>query len=275
MHLLRAGLLVGAVAILGGCVSLPPAVMVASYMASGVSLAASGKTLTDHAISTVAQRDCATFNLIRGESFCADEIGAVADGSLADPEGAAVYPSAGPDQNPIPTDDAGAVQLAQSYLVHFGYEPGPVDGAGGIKTRAALRAYLLDQGFEPEGELTPHVLRMMGRQLAAGATVGPPYPDAEADGAALAIDPDDPSVIRLAQAQLAYFGYRTGRIDGVLGQQTIAAIAAFQRETGRVPTGRLTPDLMLTLGDAVAGEAERNVAQAPRPLADPAPPEAG
>lgn len=59
--------------LLSGC-GLPPAVIVASYAADGVSYLASGKSLTDHALSTVAQRDCALHRLVTEALLCREDI---------------------------------------------------------------------------------------------------------------------------------------------------------------------------------------------------------
>jgi hypothetical protein len=59
-------------ALLGGC-GLPPAVMIASYAADGVSYVATGKSVSDHGISEVIGRDCALFRVIRGKPICKDE----------------------------------------------------------------------------------------------------------------------------------------------------------------------------------------------------------
>jgi len=58
-------------ALLGGC-ALPPAVMIASYAADGVSYIATGKSVSDHGISEVTGRDCAVWRIIKG-SICKDE----------------------------------------------------------------------------------------------------------------------------------------------------------------------------------------------------------
>src|SRR5262249_18559296 len=59
-------------ALLSGC-GLPPAVMIASYAADGVSYVATGKSVTDHGISEVTGRDCALLRIIRGRPICADQ----------------------------------------------------------------------------------------------------------------------------------------------------------------------------------------------------------
>ena len=58
-------------ALLGGC-GLPPAVMIASYAADGVSYVVTGKSVSDHGISEVTGRDCAVWRVVKGQSICKD-----------------------------------------------------------------------------------------------------------------------------------------------------------------------------------------------------------
>jgi hypothetical protein len=59
-------------ALLSGC-GLPPAVMIASYAADGVSYVATGKSVSDHGISAATGRDCAVWRIIKGEPICKAE----------------------------------------------------------------------------------------------------------------------------------------------------------------------------------------------------------
>jgi hypothetical protein len=59
-------------ALVSGC-GLPPAVMIASYAADGVSYIATGKSVSDHGISEVTGRDCALWRVIKGKPICKDE----------------------------------------------------------------------------------------------------------------------------------------------------------------------------------------------------------
>ncbi|MDA0369446.1 MAG: SPOR domain-containing protein [Proteobacteria bacterium] len=54
---------------LPACVA-PPVITVASLALSGVSFVQTGKTLPDHALSSVSQRDCIMFRAARGEQIC-------------------------------------------------------------------------------------------------------------------------------------------------------------------------------------------------------------
>jgi hypothetical protein len=61
--------MIGLPLLLGGC-GLPPALTVASWALDGVSYAISGKSVTDHAISEVAQQDCALLRVVQGREIC-------------------------------------------------------------------------------------------------------------------------------------------------------------------------------------------------------------
>ena len=54
---------------LAGC-ALPPAVTVASLVLDGVSFATTGKSTTDHAISALADEDCALLRAVDDEDIC-------------------------------------------------------------------------------------------------------------------------------------------------------------------------------------------------------------
>ncbi len=55
--------------ILAGC-GLPPAVTIASYALDGISFLSTGKSVGDHALSVVAQRDCALWRVVKDELVC-------------------------------------------------------------------------------------------------------------------------------------------------------------------------------------------------------------
>jgi len=84
-------LLLAVLLTLPACVA-PPIITVASLALSGVSYVETGKTLPDHALSSVSQRDCIMFRAAKGEQVCQiDETDvAAADGAAPGIEGAAV-----------------------------------------------------------------------------------------------------------------------------------------------------------------------------------------
>ncbi len=55
--------------LIAGC-GISPVVEVAYYGLQGLSLAASGRSVGDHAISAMLDKDCAVFRLVKGEAVC-------------------------------------------------------------------------------------------------------------------------------------------------------------------------------------------------------------
>ncbi len=55
--------------LLTGCF-LPPAVSVASLVVDGASYVVTGKSVADHGLSIIANEDCATWRVIKGEAIC-------------------------------------------------------------------------------------------------------------------------------------------------------------------------------------------------------------
>lgn len=50
------------------------------------------------------------------------------------------------------------------------------------------------------------------------------------------------------QLALSLYGYYTGKVDGVIGPQTIAALSKFQSEWGLTVTGTITPEVLDAMG---------------------------
>ncbi|MGE0256080.1 MAG: hypothetical protein AB7N54_18270 [Alphaproteobacteria bacterium] len=67
----RLGVLLLLPTLLGGC-ALPLEYNLASYAIDGLSYLFSGKSATDHAISTVTERDCALLRAFDGDEICHD-----------------------------------------------------------------------------------------------------------------------------------------------------------------------------------------------------------
>ena len=61
------------------------------------------------------------------------------------------------------------------------------------------------------------------------------------------IKPLASELVRSVQELLSILGYETGKIDGILGRITIAAIKALQKEIGLETTGRPSEDLLMQL----------------------------
>jgi hypothetical protein len=127
-------------------------------------------------------------------------------------------PSASPSTSLSTPRPANDLMAAQQRLKDRGYYSGPVDGAIGPNTEAALRAFQRDQRLRVTGKLDSETVRALMSDTGIAAST---------------MD------IRSAQRQLKDRGYYSGPVDGVIGAATESALRAYQRDRGLKVTGRL------------------------------------
>lgn len=105
----------------------------------------------------------------------AAELEAIAPDAVA-PDAVAPGPAALPEAgstNPLPR---GLVATAQRELAAYGYDPGPIDGRAGPKTRQAVKAFQTDKGLPADGQLTFDLLAKLMVRAAPAITPPPPPP---------------------------------------------------------------------------------------------------
>jgi peptidoglycan hydrolase-like protein with peptidoglycan-binding domain len=73
------------------------------------------------------------------------------------------------DSDPSKAD----VKKLQQSLKHLGFDPGPVDGVSGPRTRAAIRAFQKKHSLESTGKMDAATLKLLEQQV-AGAPPSPP-----------------------------------------------------------------------------------------------------
>ena len=163
------------------------------------------------------------------------------------------------------------VAQAQDLLNRLGYPAGPVDGAYGNSTRAAIVDFQARQGLPRTGNVTPSLLAQLRAALATGgpavAGAGAPVAAGGATvagaGAPLPAEPAgaadearyDREWVRELQSRLAGLGYQPGPVDGQFGSRTADAAAAFQLESGLAADGAPRPSLMAALRSRTQGSA--------------------
>ena len=133
-------------------------------------------------------------------------------------------------------DLAATTRAIQTALTAKGYETGGADGIAGPVTEAAILAYEIDNGMALTAEPSEALLAQIkdGRRGSPAPAGAKPGPKAEA-------------LIRSVQSSLAKLGYKVGRSDGLLGESTIAAIRAFEKQQAMPDTGRISGDLLTRL----------------------------
>jgi peptidoglycan hydrolase-like protein with peptidoglycan-binding domain len=125
----------------------------------------------------------------------------------------------------IDSSNREVIRQAQRQLKALGFNPGAVDGNFGSQTKAALRAYQHAYRLPETGKLDEVTQRsLLPEQMATS-----PAP----------IDFSDRKLISRVQIQLKTLGFDPGTVDGELGQQTEAALQAYQHAHRLPETGRL------------------------------------
>ena len=116
----------------------------------------------------------------------------------------------------------------QQYLSNNGFNPGPVDGQSGPKTKAAIKAFQQKNGLYADGVVGPKTKAAMKA-----------YTGCESGNVCKARDNSNTNLNSVSGIQtfLANNGFNPGIIDGEMGSYTREAIKAFQRKVGLIPDG--------------------------------------
>lgn len=146
----------------------------------------------------------------------------------------------------VEVQTAQALELAraiQRELQARGYATGTDEGVVSLVTRAAIMAYEFDHGLALTAEPSEDLLRniVLGAATADAPAIGP-----------LKVGPYAEQVIRTTQQSLAGLNYRQIKVDGFMGEATVAVIRQFEREQGLRETGRISGELVATVAKLAA-----------------------
>ena len=116
----------------------------------------------------------------------------------------------------------------QRFLADNGYNPGPIDGVSGAKTKAAIKAFQSKNGLLSDG--------VVGNRTKSAMRA---YTGCEAENTCQARNNTGAKLdsVEDIQTYLSNNGFNPGIIDGEMGSYTREAIKAFQRKVGLIPDG--------------------------------------
>ena len=140
-------------------------------------------------------------------------------------------PNAGNDAC-VPQDNSSLVINStldiQQFLSNNGFNPGPIDGQSGPKTKNAIISFQKENGLLADG--------IAGNKTKAAMRA---YTGCKSENFCEARDNRSAKLDSIADVQtyLANNGFNPGIIDGKMGSYTREAIKAFQRKVGLIPDG--------------------------------------
>ncbi|HEY2133100.1 MAG TPA: peptidoglycan-binding domain-containing protein [Acetobacteraceae bacterium] len=167
-----------------------------------------------------------------------------------------------------------AVRAVQGRLNALAGYQGPINGAWGPDSEAALRNFQQNNGLQVTGQMNQATAATMGLDVAslvgaAGqvpapapaplATAAPPPPPAPAPAPAPAPQPAPAAApgpifalsnnsVRIIQARLRQLGFYNGAIDGEWGGGSQTALQAFQQAHGLPADGHLNAASVQAMG---------------------------
>ena len=136
---------------LQGC-ALPVPIQVASWIIDGISYLATEKSVAEHGVSFVAQKDCALWRGLKGENFCLEDIEGIY--ALWDTDESGDSGALAENSPPAPGELEGAPEDLADFETAAGApdgEPGAADAAPtGSLEEAALPAAPVPEATPPE-----------------------------------------------------------------------------------------------------------------------------
>ena len=144
---------------------------------------------------------------------------------------AVANPNAGNDAC-VPRDNTNlvinSVLDVQQFLANNGFNPGPIDGQTGPKTKNAVIEFQKENNLLADG--------IVGNKTKNAMRA---YTGCNSQNVCIARDNSNAKLDSVADIQtyLANNGFNPGIIDGEIGSYTKEAIKAFQRKVGLIPDG--------------------------------------
>lgn len=136
-----------------------------------------------------------------------------------------------------------SVKELQTKLNALGYNCGAVDGIFGSKTYAAVVAFQKAMGIGVDGVVGPET---WGKLDVTGITVTT-APSAVTSAVNLTISSNMPLItkgstgdaVKALQTKLNALGYDCGKVDGIFGDKTLAAVKAYQTDKALLVDGKV------------------------------------
>ena len=155
------------------------------------------------------------------------------------------------------------VQYVQDRLKELDYYTGASDGQYGSGTEAAVKAFQTNNGLKADGKVGAKTSQVLFSSGALGSEEA--MPDTPTDDRTLREGMEGDDVLAV-QIRLTSLGYYAGKLDGVYGSGTIAAMKAFQGRNKLTVDGVCGPNTVRVLFSSAAIDAGSTIQPEPDPI---------
>jgi peptidoglycan hydrolase-like protein with peptidoglycan-binding domain/DNA invertase Pin-like site-specific DNA recombinase len=155
---------------------------------------------------------------------------------------------------------AQAVRTVQQSLSHEGWEPGPVDGLYGPRTKAAVTRFQAAARIGVDGVVGPQTRHALKHARTEPLRRGAGF-----------AQPEGSPRVRSLQTKLHKHGLRPGPVDGLFGPRTEAAVDRLQRRNDVPATGVVNARTLRALAHPQPQAQEQPASTQPNPTPKPKP----
>ncbi len=222
-----------------------------------LNLAAAGETDRESRERTAEMRDGVAARLTPAQRAEAQEMARHWRPESHPAQGAASPPRLLTDEEFL--GKSAVLEGVQTKLAALGYDPGPVDGVMGRRTRAAIQAFQADAGLRVDGEISDELIAALNEAAANGrrvtARAAPPERRLDSTGSGLAISQDGQIVTNhhvvadCAEIRVRPAGQQA--VVGVVVADDSGNDLALLRSPARLPPAVLRNDSGIRSGDTV------------------------
>lgn len=194
--------------------------------------------------------------------------GPIAGNDPAEPEVDPDAPTYGTPERTLRYGDKGLdVKYIMQRLYDLEYYNKKVDEIFGAGMLKAVKAFQKKNGLTADGKVGPATLAALFSDSVLDADDAIPAPEEEIPEGRTMKKGDKGDDVKAAQIRLSILGYYSGKLDGIFGNGTLAAVRSFQARNALTVDGKIGPRTLEKLQSANAVTANGGTLIVPSPSA--------
>lgn len=192
--------------------------------------------------------------------------GPIAGNPPAEPEVDPNAPTYGMPERTLRYGDQGLdVKYIMQRLYDLEYYNKKVDEIFGSGMLKAVKAFQKKNGLTADGKVGPATLKALFSDSVLDADDAIPAPEEQIPEGRTMVKGDKGDDVKAAQIRLTILGYYDGKLDGIFGKGTLAAVRSFQARNALTVDGKIGPRTLAKLQSSSAVSANGGTVIIPSP----------